>query len=96
MSIGEFLVHESDLRLHYLRRAPEPSGRLLRHLLQWGAWLNYLLSVIVLTAGISAGWRFAEIGFDLMMNNVSGQEVQQQIIKKIPAWILVYKGVKHW
>jgi hypothetical protein len=28
-----------------------------------------------------------------MMNNVSGQEVQQQIIKKIPAWILVYKGV---
>jgi len=31
-----------------------------------------------------------------MMNNVSGQEVQQQIIKKIPAWILVYKGIKHW
>jgi hypothetical protein len=31
-----------------------------------------------------------------MMNNVSGQEVQQQIIKKIPAWILVYKGVKRW
>jgi len=96
MSIGEFLVHESDLRLHYLQRAPEPSGRLLKHLLHWGAWLNYLLSVIVLTAGITAGWRFAEIGFDLMMNNVSGQEVQQQIIKKIPAWILVYKGIKHW
>jgi hypothetical protein len=31
-----------------------------------------------------------------MMNNVSGQEVHQQIIKKIPAWILVYKGVKRW
>jgi len=96
MSIGEFLVHQSDLRLHYLRRPPEPPGRLLKYLLHWGAWLNYLLSVVVLTAGISAGWRFAEIGFDLMMNNVSGQEVQQQIIKKIPAWILVYKGVKRW
>jgi hypothetical protein len=43
-----------------------------------------------------AGWRFAEIGFDLMMTHVSGQEVQQQMIKKIPAWIFVYKGVKLW
>jgi hypothetical protein len=30
------------------------------------------------------------------MNNASGQEVQQQMIKKIPAWIFVYKGVKLW
>jgi len=28
-----------------------------------------------------------------MMNNVSGQEVQQHVIKKIPAWMLVYKSV---
>jgi hypothetical protein len=96
MSIGEFLMHESTVRLDRLRRPPQPPGRLLRPLLHWGAWLNYLLSVIVLTAGITAGWRFAEIGFDLMMNNVSGQEVQQQVIKKIPAWILVYKGLKLW
>jgi hypothetical protein len=96
MSIGELLMYESDIRLRYLRRSPEPSGRLLKRLLHWGAWLNYLISVIVLTAGITAGWRFAEIGFDLMMNNVSGQEVQQQIIRKIPAWIFVYKGIKLW
>ena len=51
---------------------------------------------MALTAGITAGWRFAEIGFDLMMKNVSGEEVQEQIIKKIPAWIFVYKGVKTW
>ena len=96
MSIGELLLHESTVRLHSLRRAPAPPGRLLTAVLQWGAWLNYLLSVIVLTAGITAGWRFAEIGFDLMLNNISGQEVQQQVIKKIPAWILVYKGIKVW
>jgi len=96
MSIGELLMHESTVRLHSLRRSPEATGRRLKHVLHWGAWLNYLLSVIVLSAGITAGWRFAEIGFDLMMNNISGQEVQPQIIKKIPAWILVYKGVKHW
>jgi hypothetical protein len=96
MSIGELLMHQSTVRLHHLRCTPQPPGRLTKHLLHWGAWLNYLLSVVVLTAGITAGWRFAEIGFDLMMNNVSGQEVQQQIIKKIPAWMLVYKGVKRW
>jgi hypothetical protein len=96
MSIGELLVRQSDLRLHYLRRPPETPGRFLKHLLHWGAWFNYLLSVVVLTAGITAGWRFAEIGFDLTMNNVSGQEVQQQVIRKIPAWMLVYKGVKRW
>jgi hypothetical protein len=93
MSIGEFLMQESDVRLRYLRRSP---GRLAKYLLHWGAWLNYVLSVIVLTAGITAGWRFAEIGFDLMMNNVSGQAVQQTVIKKIPAWVFVYKGIKHW
>ncbi len=96
MSIGESLMHESDMRLSTIRRGPKTGGRALRRVLHWGAWINYLVSVIVLTAGISAGWHFAEIGFDLMMNNVSGQEVQQQIIKKIPAWMLVYKGVKHW
>jgi hypothetical protein len=96
MTIGELLMHESNIRLHYLRRSPQPPGRLLKRILHWGAWFNYLLSVIVLTAGIVAGWRFAEIGFDLMMTNVSGQEVQQHIIKKIPAWIFVYKGIKHW
>jgi hypothetical protein len=89
-------MHESDTRLNSLRRSPGSAGRLVKRLLHWGAWLNYLFSVIVLAAGISAGWRFAEIGFDLMMTNVSGQEVQQQIIKKIPAWILVYKGIKLW
>lgn len=93
MSIGEFLMRESTVRLHHLRYAPQPAGKLAKHLLHWGAWLNYLFSVIVLTAGITAGWRFAEIGFDLMMTNVSGQEVQQHVIKKIPAWMLVYKGI---
>ena len=96
MSIGEFLMHESNMRLTDLRRGPNSARRFLPRVLRWGAWINYLVSVIVLTAGISAGWRFAEIGFDLMMNNVSGQEVQQQIIKKIPAWMLVYKGIKLW
>jgi hypothetical protein len=96
MSIGELLLQESDMRLTSLRRDPKSTRRFLPRILRWGAWLNYLVSVIVLTAGISAGWRFAEIGFDLMMNNVSGQEVQQQIIKKIPAWMLVYKGTKLW
>ena len=93
MSIGEHLMHESDVRLQFLRRGP---GRIVLPLLHWGAWLNYLLSVIVLVTGITAGWRFAEIGFDLMMNNVAGEEVQQKIIQKIPAWIFVYKGVKLW
>lgn len=95
MSIGEILMNESNVRLNSLRRSPQAAGRLVKHLLHWGAWLNYLVSVIVLTAGITAGWRFAEIGFDLMMNNVSGEEVQQRVIKKIPAWILVYKGIKN-
>ena len=93
MAVGELLMHESTARLRHLRREPQSPRRLLPRLLHWGAWLNYLLSVIVLTAGITAGWRFAEIGFDLMMNNVSGHETQQRIIKKIPAWILVYKGI---
>jgi len=96
MSLGELFMHESNMRLSYFRRSPQAAGRLFKHFLHWGAWLNYLLSVIVLAAGITAGWRFAEIGFDLMMNNVSGQEVQQHVIKKIPAWILVYKGIKLW
>ena len=96
MAIGELLMRESEVRLQYLRRAPEPPKHRFKHLLHWGAWLNYLLSVIVLAAGITAGWRFAEIGFDLMMNNVAGEEVQQKIIKKIPAWIFVYKGIKYW
>ena len=93
MSIGELLVRESDARLHALRRSQDSPRWRLRHLLHWGAWFNYLLSVAALAAGITAGWRFAEVGFDLMMNNVSGQEVQQQVIRKIPAWILVYKAV---
>ena len=93
MSIGEHLMHESDVRLQSLRRRP---GRIVLPLLHWGAWPNHLLSVIVLMTGITAGWRFAEIGFDLMMNNVAGEEVQQQIIQKIPAWIFIYKGVKLW
>lgn len=93
MSIGESIMRESNLRLQTLRRPPR---RILPRLLQWGAWLNYLLSVIVLVAGVAAGWRFAEIGFDLMLNNVSGEEFQQKIITKIPAWIFVYKGVKLW
>jgi hypothetical protein len=46
-------------------------------------------------AGIAVEWRIAEIGFDLMMHNVSGHEVEQRIIKKIPAWLLVYKGIRH-
>ena len=96
MTIGEVLMCESDARLQYLRRSPEPPGRLLKRFLHWAAWLNYLLSVIVLTAGIAAGWRFAEIGFDLMMNNVAGDEIRQTIITKIPAWIFVYKGIKLW
>ena len=54
------------------------------------------MSIIVLTAGITAGWRFAEVGFDLMMKNVSGEEVGKQAIRKIPAWILAYKGIKTW
>jgi hypothetical protein len=93
MSIGENLMRESDVRLQFLRRPP---GRIVLPLLHWGAWLNYLLSVIVLVTGITAGWRFAEIGFDLMMNNIAGDEVKQTIIQKIPAWIFVYKGIKVW
>ena len=96
MMIGELMMRESDARLQFLRRSPGSPGRLLKQLLHWGAWLNYLLSVIALTAGITAGWHFAKIGFDLMMNNVAREEVQQTIIKKIPAWIFVYKRVKLW
>jgi hypothetical protein len=97
MSIGELLMRESSVRLGYVRRpSSSGSGQLCKRLLHWGAWLNYLLSVVALTAGITAGWRFAEIGFDLMMKNASGEEVREQIIGKIPAWILVYKGVKTW
>jgi hypothetical protein len=96
MMIGELMMRESEVRLQYLRRAPEPPGRLLKHCLHWGAYLNYLLSVIVLTAGITAGWQFAKVGFDLMMHNVAGEEVRQTVIKKIPAWIFVYKGIKLW
>lgn len=94
MSVGECLMHESTARLTHLRHRPQARRRLLPRVLYWGAWLNYLVSVVVLTAGLAAGWRFAEIGFDLMMSNVSGQEVEQRIIKKIPAWLLVYKGVR--
>jgi hypothetical protein len=96
LSIGESLMHESNIRLSHIRRSPGTPGRLLKHLLHWGAWLNYLISVVALTAGITAGWRFAEIGFDLMLRNVSGEAVQEQVIKKIPAWIFVYKGIKTW
>lgn len=97
MSMGELLMRESRVRLDYVRHPSwSVSGRFFKRLLHWGAWLNYLLSVIALTAGITAGWRFAEIGFDLMMKNVSGEEVRQQTIRKIPAWILVYKGIKTW
>ncbi len=97
MSIGERIMRESEKRLRYVRRPPERAllSALLRGF-RWGAMLNYLVSVIVLTVGITAGWRFAEIGFDLMMNNVSSQEVQEKVIKKIPAWIFVYKGIKLW
>jgi hypothetical protein len=31
-----------------------------------------------------------------MMNNVSGEEIRQTVIKKIPAWIFVHKGIKDW
>ena len=96
MSLGELLMRESNIRLSYIRRPTGTPGRLLKSLLHWGAWLNYLISVVALTAGITAGWRFAEIGFDLMMKNVSGEEVQEHIIKKIPAWMFVYKGIKSW
>jgi hypothetical protein len=94
MSLGELVMRESDVRLHYLRSPRSLPGTVFKCFLHWGAWLNYLISVIVLAAGITAGWRFAEIGFDLMMKNVSGEEVQKHVIKKIPAWIFVYKGVK--
>ena len=96
MRIGELLMHESNVRLQHLRQLPAPSGRLLKPLLHWAAWLNYLISVIVLAAGITAGWRFAETGFDLMMKNVAGEEIKQTVIKKIPAWIFIYKGIKRW
>jgi hypothetical protein len=95
MSIGEILMRESTVRLRHLRRASQRPGGLRTHLLHWRAWLNYLLSVIVLTAGITAGWRFAEIGFDLMTNYASGEEVQQRINTHIPAWILASRGMPH-
>jgi hypothetical protein len=95
MSIGEALMRESTVRVRHLRQASQRPGRLRTHLMHWGAWLNYLLSVIVLTAGITAGWRFAEIGFGLMMNYVSGEEVQQRNITNIPAWILAYREMTH-
>jgi hypothetical protein len=96
MTIGEILMHESTLRLQSLRQSPGRPGRLLKAFLHWAAWLNYLVSVIVLAAGITAGWRFAETGFELMMKNVSGEEIRQTVIKKIPAWIFVHKGIKDW
>jgi hypothetical protein len=96
MTIGELLMHESNVRLQNLRQSPGTAGRLLKPFLHWAAWLNYLISVIVLAAGITAGWRFAETGFDLMMKNVTGEEIRQTVIKKIPAWIFVYKGIKGW
>lgn len=96
MTIGELLMHESNVRLQHLRRSPRPSGRLLKPFLHWAAWLNYLISVIVLAAGITAGWEFAKTGFDLMMKNVAGEEIKQTVINKIPAWIFVYKGIKGW
>ena len=96
MTIGELLMHESNVRLQYLRRSPRPSASLLKPFLHWAAWLNYLISVIVLAAGITAGWEFAKTGFDLMMNNVTGEEITQTIINKIPAWTFVYKGIKGW
>ncbi len=72
MLIGELVMRESELRLDSLRRPlTSGRGRRLQCALRWGVWLNYLLSVIVLTIGITAGWRFAEVGFDLMMKNVS-------------------------
>ncbi len=86
-------MRESGLRVRSLQRPPR---RLLPRLLHWGAWLNYLLSMMALVAGIAAGSRFAEIGFDLMLNNVSGEQVQMKVIRKIPAWIFIYKGVKLW
>jgi len=95
--IGERVMRESGLRVDSLGR-PSSSGPgpWIQYVLHWGAWLNYLLSVIVLTVGITAGWRFAEVGFDLMMKNVSGEEVRKQVIRKIPACVLAYKGIKTW
>jgi hypothetical protein len=93
MSIGEGLMRESTGRLRHLRRASQRPGALRTLRLHWRAWLNYLLSVLVLTAGITAGWRFAETGFDLMMNYASGEDVQQRISTHIPAWILAHKGM---
>jgi hypothetical protein len=49
----------------------------------------------VRTAGIAVGWRFAEIGFGLMMNHVAEEEVQQRISTSIPAWILVDKRMTY-
>ncbi len=97
MLIGELVMRESELRLDSVRRPlTSGRGRRLQCALRWGAWLNYPLSVIVLTMGITAGWQLAEVGFDLMMKNVSGEDVQKQVIRKIPTWILAYTGIKTW
>jgi len=96
MSIGESVMRESTIRLARIRRSSSQGDGLFTRALRWGAWFNYLISVVALATGIAAGWRFADIGFDLMMGNMSGEEVQVQAIRKIPAWIFAYKGLKTW
>jgi cyclophilin family peptidyl-prolyl cis-trans isomerase len=59
MSIGEFLMQESDMRLTSLRRGPNSAGRFLRRVLHWGAWINYLVSVI--ESGAIVGTEFGRV-----------------------------------